>query len=339
MLLYKDLIKIQKLKKIMKNEFVVDECSRLDVFISKKLNFSRNQVEKLIKENGIFVNDILQKKTSFKLKLNDKINIKLPEIKNNSAKFAVDFDIEIIYEDDDILVLNKPANLVVHGADTVKEATLVDWLIEKKYTLSNLNGDIRAGLLHRLDKGTSGAIVIAKNNKTHYFLAKQLLDKSMGRFYLALIDLPLKDDKMIVEKALVRSSSNRLKKIALKEGLNVNGMKDAKSAFVNLLSQDGVNLIAAKLFTGRTHQIRAHLESLNRHILGDVLYGYKEKNYPRVMLHSYFVYFMHPIKNEQIFVKAPLHNDFIQILEKIKKKDIDEKTSLAFIESCFNTFS
>ena len=322
----------------MKYEFIANELCRLDVFLSKSLKFSRNQVEKLIKESGVFVNDALQKKASFKLKIDDKILVRLPEIKEKSAKFAVNFDVEVLYEDEDLLVLNKPSNLVVHSACSVKEATLVDWLVDKGYSLSNLNGELRAGLLHRLDKGTSGAIVIAKNNLSHAFLAKQLLDKSMGRFYLALIDLPLKDDKMLVQKALVRSSSNRLKKMALREGLSLSHMKEAKSAFVNLLSEDGVNLIAAKLFTGRTHQIRAHLESLNRHILGDTLYGYKGEAYARVMLHSYFVYFIHPRKKEKIFVKAPMHIDFMQILTKLKKRDIDEKTSLSFIKSCFDTF-
>lgn len=122
----------------------------------------------------------------------------------------MDFDIDVLYEDEDLLVLNKPSNLVVHGASSVKNATLVDWLIEK-YTLSNLGGEIRAGLVHRLDKDTSGAILIAKNNFTHQKLSEQLADKSMGRIYLALIDLPLKEDKIIVEKFLMRSPSNAIK--------------------------------------------------------------------------------------------------------------------------------
>lgn len=319
-------------------KYIADEQSRVDVFLSKKLKISRNQIESLIKEQGILINDILHKKTSFKLKPNDVIKLKIPEKKEPNQSFDVDFDVEILYEDEDILVLNKPPNLVVHGADTVKEATLVDFLLQKNYSLSNLNGELRAGLLHRLDKGTSGAIVIAKNNEAHNFLAKQLLDKSMGRFYLALIDLPLKDDKMIVDKALLRSNSNRLKKTVLKEGLSLKGAKEAKSAFVNLLSENGVNLIAAKLFTGRTHQIRAHLESLNRHILGDTLYGYKQESFKRVMLHAYFVYFIHPKSGEKLFVKAPLFDDFNQILMNFDKGILDEKLSLSYICSSFDSF-
>ncbi len=110
------------------------------------------------------------------------------------------------------MVLNKPSNLVVHGAKSVRSATLVDWLIEKQYTLSTLGGEVRAGLVHRLDKETSGAILIAKNNFTHQKLSEQLSDKTMGRIYLALIDLPLKEDKIIIDKALIRSSANAIKK-------------------------------------------------------------------------------------------------------------------------------
>lgn len=180
--------------------FLVDKNSRLDVFLAKKLNQSRNQVALLIEKDCVQVNDKIQDKNSFKLKNGDIISITSLKLYDEiKPQFEVDFDIDILYEDEDLLVLNKPSNLVVHGASSVKNATLVDWLIEKKYTLSNLGGEIRAGLVHRLDKDTSGAILIAKNNFTHQKLSEQLADKSMGRIYLALIDLPLKEDKIIVE--------------------------------------------------------------------------------------------------------------------------------------------
>lgn len=193
--------------------FLVDENSRLDVFLAKKLNQSRNQVALLIEKDCVQVNDRIQDKNSFKLKNGDIVSIASLKLCNEiKPQFEVDFDIDVLYEDEDLLVLNKPSNLVVHGASSVKNATLVDWLIEKKYTLSNLGGEIRAGLVHRLDKDTSGAILIAKNNFTHQKLSEQLADKSMGRIYLALIDLPLKEDKIIVEKFLMRSPSNAIKK-------------------------------------------------------------------------------------------------------------------------------
>ncbi|EAI4690880.1 RluA family pseudouridine synthase [Campylobacter jejuni] len=319
--------------------FLVDENSRLDVFLAKKLNQSRNQVTLLIEKDCVQVNDKIQDKNSFKLKNGDIISIASLKLYDEiKPQFEVDFDIDVLYEDEDLLVLNKPSNLVVHGANSVKNATLVDWLIEKKYTLSNLGGEIRAGLVHRLDKDTSGAILIAKNNFTHQKLSEQLADKSMGRIYLALIDLPLKEDKIIVEKFLMRSPSNAIKKIAIDKENKFS--KNAKSAFINIVKTENLTLMAAKLFTGRTHQIRAHLASLNRHILGDSLYGYKGKYDCRIMLHAYFLYFIHPKTKEQIFVKAPLMEDFKNIMfEQINLGENDEKISLEFLLEFFNSFA
>ena len=315
-------------------KFKVDEALRVDLFVAKALQKSRAQVTQLIKNKGLMINGKICEKSAIKLKIGDELEILKFPPQNITLKYSANFNISVLYEDEDLLVISKPAGVVVHSATSVKEATLVDWLLQKGYALSNLNGQIRAGLVHRLDKGTSGAMIVAKNNATHQFLSKQLADKSMGRFYLALTNLPLKDDIIIVEKPLTRSPKNRLKKIALKE--STKGARAAKSAFVNLLSQNGVNLIAAKLFTGRTHQIRAHLESLNRHILGDELYGYRGKKISRVMLHSYFLYFTHPKKMEKIFIKAPIYKDFGMITNEFDKGEFDEKTSLDYIKRCFD---
>jgi len=318
--------------------FTVDENLRLDVFLAKALNQSRNQITALIKKDCIKVNGNIENKNSFKLKVADELVVEnLPLKQELSQKYAVNFDVSVLFEDDDLLVLNKPSGLVVHAANSVKEATLVDWLIEKNFTLSNLSGTHRAGLVHRLDKQTSGAILIAKNNNAHQFLSKQLADKTMGRIYLALIDLPLKEDKIIIQKALIRSNQNPIKKQAINH--DARGSKSAKSAFLNVICSKDCALIAAKLFTGRTHQIRAHLASVNRHILGDVLYGYKGKQECRVMLHSYFLYFNHPKTQEKVFVKAPLLDDFKELLlEKFNLGEDDEKISLEFLLSGFNSF-
>ncbi|AJC86116.1 RluA family pseudouridine synthase [Campylobacter sp. RM16704] len=309
---------------------------RLDVFLSDVLKQSRSQVVRLIKENCVCVNKKIEKKSSKKIKQKDEISILLPQTKEIKENYTPEFDITILHEDDDVLVLNKAPNVVVHGASSVKEATLVDWLLYKGYILSNLNGDHRAGLVHRLDKGTSGAIVIAKNNQSHQFLANQLLDKSMGRFYLALSDLPLKKDKMSNEKAIMRCPSNRLKKITTS---HLNSLaKSAKTDFINLLSGKDCSLIAAKLYTGRTHQIRVHLADFNRYILGDELYGYKGKiKYNRVMLHAYLIYFIHPRTKKLMFIKAPMFDDFYQILkENFTQGEIDEKTSLDYLKFSFS---
>lgn len=315
-------------------EFTTISEQRLDLTISNELKISRNQALNLIKDGLVSVNSKVVLKPSFKIYKDDKIAVKFAEKREIENRYEVDFDIPIIYEDDDLLVLNKPPQIVVHQASSVKEATLVEWLNKNNFMLSNLNGDVRAGIVHRLDRGTSGAIVVAKNNKTHIALSSQLSDKSMGRIYLALTDLPLKQN-CIVDRAIGRNNQNRLKKAIVANG------RAAKSAFVNLISQNGINLIAAKLFTGRTHQIRVHLASINRHILGDDLYGFKSEKdkIKRVMLHAYMLYFIHPKTQKMVKFKAPLYDDFKQIaLDKIDKEIFDETTEVGSIYNLFNNF-
>ena len=253
----------------MHKNFIVFEESRLDKFLSEKLEESRNQIEQLIKKEYVKVDGKTITKTGYKLKENQEVFVELPIIKE-SKDFEVDFDVEIIYEDDHILVINKPYNLVVHGAPSVKEATLVDWLKSKKISLSTISGEERHGIVHRLDKGTSGVMVVAKTNEAHAGLSKQLEDKTMGRYYLAIIDMPLKDN-VVIEKPIGRNPNNRLKMGIVQDGRN------AKTAFakLDLSKNEKYELICCKLFTGRTHQIRVHLNSINRHILGDNLYGFK----------------------------------------------------------------
>ncbi|NPA27747.1 MAG: RluA family pseudouridine synthase, partial [Epsilonproteobacteria bacterium] len=167
----------------------------------------------------------------------------------------------------------------------------------------------RHGIVHRLDKDTSGAILIAKDNNTHQELSKQLQDRSMGRYYLALINYPLKEN-IIVEKAIGRNPKNRLKMAIRDDG------REAKSAFYKIAtSKHNEELIAAKLFSGRTHQIRVHLGSLGRYILGDKLYGKDDGFKGRMMLHANLLYFIHPKSGKRVEVIAPLFKDMRDILE------------------------
>ncbi len=294
-------------------KIIAQKVDRLDKTLQKEINQPRNQVENFIKMHGVSVNSKLIKKSGYKLKVGDiidytpiKMDNKLESIKN------VDFDIEIIYEDDDLMILNKPPFLVVHPAPSVKEPTLVDWLKQKGVSLSTISGEERHGIVHRIDKETSGAIVIAKNNETHRALSKQLEDRSMGRYYLALIDIPLKEST-IIEKPIGRDPKNRIKMSMVNNG------RYAKSAFIKLATSKSKNyeLIGAKLFTGRTHQIRVHLKKLSRHILGDTIYGFKSKKgkIERVMLHARLIYFIHPTTGEKIIKEAPLFEDFSNILK------------------------
>lgn len=317
-------------------KFIVKQDNdRLDKFLSDSLKASRNQVSKLIRSGGVFINQKVIKKPSFLIKTDDEIYIKLPLKQDSKQVKKVDFDVDILHEDDEILVINKPPFLTVHDAPSVKDATLVDWLKSKNFTLSTLSGEERHGIVHRIDKQTSGALVIAKTNKAHEVLSNQLQDKSMGRYYLSLIDNPLKQD-CIISKQIGRNSKNRLKMDI------VSGGKEAKSAFCTLLKNDDFNidLIAAKLFTGRTHQIRVHLKSISRHILGDNLYGFKSQKVkiPRVMLHAYILYFIHPATNRKLYIKAPLFDDFYTICEKyFIRNEIEKILKQNYVIDRFNS--
>ncbi len=315
-------------------EFTCKEPNRLDVAMSEALELPRNQVEKLIKNIGVSVNDKEVKKSSFKLLGGEIIAYDFVTATPQESLYEVDFDINILYEDEDILVVNKPPFLTVHGAPSVKEATLVDWLIQRGIALSTISGDERHGIVHRIDKETSGALVIAKNNEAYLSLSKQLEDKSMGRYYLALIDLPLKEN-IIVDLPIGRSVHNRLKMAVEMQG------RVAKSAFCKLLPSidEKKELIAVKLFTGRTHQIRVHLSALSRHILGDSLYGFKSQNgtIPRVMLHAYILYLRHPRTGAFMQINAPLMDDFKDCLRKnFKEDEFHEKIKFDSIINGFN---
>ena len=514
---------------------LIAQCSqRLDVFLSSQLGISRNQISSLIKSAAVRVGGAVQTKPGYKLSVGELVHIDYPApAPQQTSADRLNFDVEILYEDDDLLVVNKPAGLTVHPAASVKEPTLVDWLKSRSYLLSTLGGELRAGIVHRLDKLTSGALLVAKNNAAHAVLSAQLSDKSMGRIYLALIDLPLKEP-CVIERPISRNPANRLKM-----GI-VPGGRSAKSAFYEILSgaelselqnsaercdkilstsasdstaagksagadkisaanasasristeekilgdatdkiltgnadkisakdkisdattgageisvvstgKDKIlsaskgadaskilatdvsargdeilndyagtdnadeisnncmrsadkisiqsvdkipssradsadkiltakmnadqtraarpaenkalnfknpaqnyklppinlksfNLVAAKLFTGRTHQIRVHLSSINRHILGDHLYGFKSENakISRILLHAYLLYFIHPRSGKEVKICANLPSEFLNFTTNQKVKDeIYEKILPTNVERYFSDIS
>lgn len=316
-------------KGIKLSEFIADESLRADILVSKTLKISRNKASNLIKNGLVICDNKAILKPSFIVEVGSKICVSKEKEKKQKA-YNFDFDVSIIYEDSDILVINKPANLVTHPAPSVKEPTLLEWLLDKNYTLSNLPNS-RQGIVHRLDKGTSGALVVAKTNKAHLNLSSQLKNRTMGRIYLALINLSLKEN-LVIDRPIGRNPKNRLKKAIIE------GARSSKSAFLNLYSDDDVNLIAAKLFSGRTHQIRVHLLSINRYILGDNLYGFKSQNDKiiRLMLHAYILYFKHPISGKKMRFVANLDDNFLKY-KNIKEKAY-EKFSPNFIISSFDDF-
>ena len=313
--------------------YICENPERLDTFLASQIGQTRSQIAQLIKQECVFVENKLVKKPGIKLKSMQNVQVNFPEAKEAPA-LDVDFDVEVLYEDEDILVINKPSGVTVHPAPSVKEATLVDWLKHKGVRLSTISGEERHGIVHRLDKGTSGTMVVAKNNEAHEFLSAQLQDKSMGRYYIAVVNPPLKNDLTTVEKNIGRSAHNRLKMACVDEG------KYAKSVFKSLaLSQDEKNqLVACKLFTGRTHQIRVHLESSSRHIIGDHIYATspKQENSERILLHAYIIYFIHPRTKEKVSFVADFDETMKNYIEKkFNTEQTDEVLDTEYILNSF----
>lgn len=294
---------------------------RADIFLSKTLNLSRSKVQNLISKQAILLNSKPLKKYGTILNANDTLKLisQAKAKQDSNSQHLQDLNIPIIYEDSDLLILNKPANLIVHRIDeNDTQFTLVDYLKQKGFALSNLGDSYRLGIVHRLDKNTSGAIVIAKNNATHAHLSMQIKSKQMGRYYLCIINQPLKNPQT-VEIPIMRHPKQRLKYITTTNNVNA---KTAKTAFFmiptlldsNFLKTENPKkeiptLIGAKLFTGRTHQIRVHLNSINRHILGDGFYGYKGNYTGRILLHAHFLHLIHPKTQKLLEFYVPIPDD------------------------------
>ncbi|MDD5399937.1 MAG: RluA family pseudouridine synthase [Sulfurimonas sp.] len=317
--------------------YICDDAQRLDTFLATQIGQSRSQIAQLIKKECVYVDGKIVSRSGVKLKENQIVKVEFPPAETKPA-LDIEFNVEILYEDDDVLVINKPSGLTVHPAPSVKEATLVDWLKHKGIRLSTISGEERHGIVHRLDKGTSGSMIIAKNNEAHEFLSTQLQDKSMGRYYLAVVNPPLKDDLTQIECPIARSTHNRLKMACLEHG------KYAKTLFKTLASSNDEKnqLLACKLFTGRTHQIRVHLESINRHIIGDHIYAQNPKleNAERILLHAYMIYFIHPTSKEKLsFVALPDRQMMDYLDKKFDMEQINEVIDPSYIVHGFATNS
>ncbi len=306
---------------------------RLDISLCELTGHSRNQVKIAINNGFVAINGVKTTKPSARLVYQDEVVIETVEkdIKdtgNFEFKNDAKFDIKTIYEDEFMLIINKPCGLIIHDAPTVHEPTLVDWLRHKNISLSTLGNEIRHGIVHRLDKGTSGAMVVAKTNKAHENLSAQLENKTMGRFYVAVIDRPLKDD-IVIDKPIGRDRNNRIKMSVC------NPQRESKTAFKKFATSidETKEIVLCKLYTGRTHQIRAHLNHINRHIIGDKLYNFKGKN-DKIHLHAFMLYLNHPNSGEKMTYKARFDDELDSYIrenfnirsdfEKINDDDIDD---------------
>ena len=290
---------------------------RIDSFIpSIKKDISRSMVQKLIKEENIKVNG-KETKHSYKLKLNDEIEISIPEAKEIDLK-AQDIPLDIIYEDDDIIVINKPKGMVVHPANGNPDGTLVNAVMAIcKDSLSGIGGEIRPGIVHRLDKDTSGAIIVAKNDKAHVNLSEQLKEHKVKKTYLALVRGIIKENEATINMPISRSNKDRKKMDVNKEG------KEAITHFKVLgRYKNKYTLLQINLETGRTHQIRVHLSYIGYPIIGDEVYsnGKNEWGIKGQCLHAWKLEFMHPITKEKISLEAEIPEYLKNILKELEEE-------------------
>ena len=309
-----------------------DDILRVDQFINKyEKDLSRSKIKNLILKKNLSINNKLNDDPSKKTKINDKISLIIPEPEEAKLK-PFEYKIEIIYEDNDLLVLNKKADISMHPGAGNKDRTLVNALINYKKKLSNINGELRPGIVHRIDKHTSGLVVIAKNNFTHENLSNQFSEHSIERKYQTLVWGKLRPSNGKIETLITRSSKNRqLMSVSLSKGKN--SITNYKT--LEIFEKETVptfSLIECKLETGRTHQIRVHMSYKGNNIVGDQKYKKKFKkikdinkdlekkimNLDRQFLHAVSLGFTHPTKNKRMNFKSKLPNDLENILKSLR---------------------
>jgi 23S rRNA pseudouridine1911/1915/1917 synthase len=304
---------LKDIKLIVEN---IEDGIRLDLYISKELNdISRSYVQKLIQQGKVRVNDKVIDSKKYKINENDTIDIAIPQPEKLELE-PEDIPISIVYEDDDVIVVNKPQGMVVHPAPGHYKGTLVNALLYHSKNLSSINGIIRPGIVHRIDKDTSGLLMVAKNNNSHNFLAAQLKEHSINRIYIALVHGNIKTNSGTIDAPIGRHPVNRLKWAVTEKN-----SKRAVTHFKVLERYNDYTLTQLKLETGRTHQIRVHMAYLGYPLVGDPLYGIKKKkfNLNGQALHAKVLGFVHPTTLEYMEFNSILPNHFEDLLGKIKR--------------------
>lgn len=301
---------------IIKIDVYNDNEDRLDLFLSEELEgITRSAIQKLIKSGNITVNNKV-KKSSYLLKEGDRVLINIPEARPIEI-FPEDIPIDILYEDNDLAIVNKVQGMVVHPAPGNYSGTLVNALLFHIGDLSMTNGLIRAGIVHRLDKDTSGLLIIAKNEITHYELTKQFKDRSVLKEYITLVHNNVKEDGKI-NKPIGRNPKNRKKMAVVQNG------KEAITSYQVLKSYNKYTLLKIDLKTGRTHQIRVHMADINHPIVGDPVYssGKNEFKIDKQLLHAFKIGFIHPKREEYMEFEKDVPEDFENIINKLNKRVI-----------------
>lgn len=300
----------------MKGEFFVQENEkneRLDkFFLQKEGSLTRAHIKNLIEQGQILV-DGKTVKAGQLLKVGQRVSFDFLPPKEVDVK-AEDVDFEIVYEDKDLLVVNKPQGLVVHPCASTRTGTLVNGLLGRVKDLSGINGVLRPGIVHRLDKNTSGLMVVAKNDMAHISLSKQIKDKTCKRKYLALVEGHLKEDSGTIKTYIGRNPKDRKKMAVTESG------REAITNYRVVKRYVGYDLVEFSLQTGRTHQIRVHAKSLGHPVVGDDVYGKAVKGLNGQLLHSYYIEFIHPRTQEKMSFSTKLPQHFEDYLKKLKEE-------------------
>jgi 23S rRNA pseudouridine1911/1915/1917 synthase len=303
--------------------------TRLDKFLTEKLpSITRSKIQDLIKKNAVHIDNATAKASSQKIKSGQNISIEIPD-EEPSHLIAKQIPFDVVYEDEDLLIINKPYGLTVHPGSGNKDNTLVNGLLFNfQENLSSVGGALRPGIVHRLDKNTSGLMLVAKNDFTHRALSLALQKREVKRWYLAFIYGCLDPPSIVINKNIARSRKNRIKMTVVRSvGRNAITNCDTKKIFC-----DGfASLVECRLETGRTHQIRVHLESEKHSVIGDQIYSGSRKTipknfnendaefikkFPRQALHSYKISFLHPVQKREISFEIDLPDD-LKELEKV----------------------
>jgi len=274
---------------------------RVDAYLALNTPLSRSSIQKLIKENKVFVNSN-NCKTSYKTEVNDLIEFEYEEVSFTDIKPA-DIPIDIVYEDEDIIVVNKQKGLVVHPAPGNYDNTLVNALLFKCKSLSDVNGFFRPGIVHRIDKDTSGLLVVAKNNNAHMFLAEQLKDKTCFRKYYAIVKGTIENNEGQINAPIGRNPNDRQKMMVTDKS-----SKEAITEFKVIKRVANSTVLDVKLLTGRTHQIRVHMAYIHHPVLNDLRYGKADIDESGQYLHAYYLSFIHPSTKQRVEFTTDMPN-------------------------------
>lgn len=290
-----------------------DELTRVDKYLTlADPDLSRSMIKKLIEEKKVLVNGN-PCKASYQVRLNDVLEITEVDLFDWEIT-PTKMDLDIVYEDDDVLVVNKPSGMVVHPAPGHYDDTMVNGLMYHINALSDVNGDLRPGIIHRIDKDTSGLLMVAKTNRAHMILAEELKNKETKREYIALVDGIIKNKTGKISAPIGRDRSNRLKMAVIASG------KPAVTYFEVLEVFEDKTLIKCVLETGRTHQIRVHMAYIGHPLVGDYVYGNAKNNEFGQYLHAKTLGFTHPITGKFMEFDSELPDEFKDFINKLRKQ-------------------